>query len=96
MTEEEFKKTMIKVVVIAGISLIVLVIIGFVVFYQPEKSTSIFKDQSEKDSYQNKVEQLNSHEITAEEAETIEGSEEFAEDGTTENPTPETPVEETP
>ena len=79
MTEEEFKKTMIKVVVFVIIAFILLVAIGIVVFGTSKKKTSIFESQAEIDNYKKKVEQINSHQITEEDVEELENSEEFQE-----------------
>ena len=79
MTEAEFKKTMIKVVIFVVIAFILLVAIGIVVFGTSKKETSIFESQAEIDNYKRKVEQINSHQITEEDVEELENSEEFQE-----------------
>jgi Sec-independent protein translocase protein TatA len=79
MTEEEFKKTMTKVVIFVVIALIVLVVIGIIVFGTSKKENSIFESQAEIDNYKRNVERINSHQITEEDMEELENSEEFEE-----------------
>jgi len=77
MTEEEFKKFMKKIIWLAVAAIVILVVIGFIVFSQFDKKTSIFENQSEIDNYKKKVQQTNSREITEKDLEKLEGSEEF-------------------
>jgi len=94
MTEEEFKKTMIKVVIFVIVALILLVAIGIVVFGTSKKETSIFEDQAEIDYYKKKVEQINSHQITEEDVEELENSGEFQENEPSEEQALEEGIEE--
>lgn len=86
MTEEEFKKTMAKVIGFIVVAIIMLVIIGIIVFNQAGKTKSIFESQAEKDNYKKRVEKTNSHNITEEEVEELENSGEFQENEPSENP----------
>ena len=67
MTEDEFKKTMGKIIIFIVISLIVLVIIGILVFNKSGKSLSIFSSEEEKKSYKKNVQEINSSNTTVEE-----------------------------
>ena len=78
MTEEEFKKAMGKTIFFIVIALIVLVVIGVLVFNQSGKTASIFGSQKEADEYHQKVNEMNSYNITEEEASKLEGSSEFS------------------
>ena len=79
MTEEEFKKAMVKVVGVIVIALVILVIIGFVVFNTFGKQISIFESEEAKKDYKKKVEEAGSYNITEEQAENLENSSEFQE-----------------
>ena len=63
MTEEEFGKFIKKIVILIVIAVIILVVIGFIVFNQIGKKTSIFESQAEIDNYRSKVQELNSREV---------------------------------
>lgn len=90
MTEEEFKKTMTKVVIFVVVALVILVVVGIIVFGTSKKENSIFESQAEIDNYKKKVKQVNSHQITEEDMEELENSEEFEENEASE----EQPIEE--
>ena len=79
MTEEEFKKAMSKLIIVIVIALVILVIIGIVVFNTFGKQTSIFASEQEKENYKKKVQEVNSHSLTEEEASNLENSSEFQE-----------------
>ena len=85
MTEEEFKKAMTKVVIFIVIALIILIVLGIIVFNKSGKSTSIFESEKLKKDYTSKVQELNSNNITEEDAEKLENSEEFQENEPSEN-----------
>lgn len=71
MTEEEFKKAMTKTIIFIVIMIIILVIILIFVFNKSGKSTSIFKNNSEKTAYNKALETSNSQNITNEDVEKI-------------------------
>lgn len=79
MTEEEFKKTMTKLICFIVVALIILVVLGIIVFNQSGKTKSIFENSKQLDDYKKKVEEVNSHNITEEEASSLENSSEFQE-----------------
>lgn len=85
MTEEEFKKTMKRVVIFIVIAIIILVAIGIVVFGTSKKETSIFGNQAEIDNYKRKVQEINAHEITEADLEKLDEGED-AEERTEEVP----------
>lgn len=84
MTEEEFKKAMTKTIVFIVVMIIVLVVILIFVFNKTGKSTSIFKNDSEKETYNKDLEASNFQNISNEDVEKITNSGEISNETNTE------------
>ena len=75
MTEEEFKKAMGKTVVFIAIMIIILVGLGVVIFNKSGKETSIFESESAKETFENRVNEVNANNSPKEELTSEENTE---------------------
>lgn len=73
MTDEEFKKAMNKIIIFVTIVLVLMIIFGIIIFNTFGKSTTIFKNQEQKENYENAIEN-NDENITENDIAEIEGN----------------------
>lgn len=64
MTDEEFKKAMIKIFIIVAIILVIMIILSVIIFNKFGKNSTIFENDEQKAKYEKVLEEKNEENIS--------------------------------
>lgn len=74
MSDEEFKKAMSKVIIVAIIVLVLMIILAILIFSNFGKSTTVFENEEQKARYENIIKNKESENISENDIAEIEGN----------------------